>query len=32
MSVPKMDIFSKKFEYEMIKFNYQTDTYSIPLE
>jgi hypothetical protein len=32
MSVPRMDIFAKNFEYEMIKFNYLTDTYSIPIE
>ena len=32
MSVPRMDMFAKDFQYEMIKFNYLTDAYSIPLE
>ena len=27
-----MDVFAENFQYEMIKFNYLTDAYSIPLE
>ena len=31
MSVPRMDVFAKDFQYEMTKFNYLTDPYSLPL-
>ncbi len=32
MSTPRMDLFAKKFEYQMVKFNFETDLISLPLE
>ena len=32
MSAPRMDIFAKNFDYQMVKFNFETDIVSGPLE
>lgn len=32
MSAPRMDIFAKNFDYQMVKFNFETDLVSLPLE
>jgi hypothetical protein len=32
MSAPRKDIFAKNFQYQMVKYNFETDLISYPLE